>query len=116
MHQFSWFARALLRHLVSGVLVVCAAPAVGGSGGVTLSWEAPTTNTDGSALTDLSGYRIYYGASPTDLTQTVEITSVGIQTYVLDDLPSGTWYFAVIALSSSGNESALSNIVKDNIT
>src|SRR5262245_28486086 len=26
---------------------------------VTLNWTAPTTNADGTALTDLSGYRIY---------------------------------------------------------
>jgi hypothetical protein len=91
--------------------------ATGGSatGSVTLSWEAPTSNTDGTPLTNLSGYRIYYGFSPTDLSQTVEINGVGIQTYVLDDLPSGTWYFAVMALDSSGDESELSNIVEKTI-
>jgi hypothetical protein len=83
---------------------------------VTLSWEAPTSNTDGTALTDLAGYRIYYGSSPSDLSQTVEISSVGMQTYVLDDLPSGTWYFAVMALTRSGDESAPSNIVGKTIT
>ena len=87
-----------------------------GSGSVTLSWEAPTSNTDGTALTDLAGYRIYYGSSPSDLSQTVEISSVGMQTYVLDDLPSGTWYFAVMALTRSGDESAPSNIVGKTIT
>jgi hypothetical protein len=100
----------------SGTASANGTPGGSGSGSVTLSWEAPTSNTNGSPLTDLSGYRIYYGASPTDLSQTVEITTVGIQTYVLDDLPSGTWYFAVIALSSSGNESGLSNIVVKTIT
>jgi Fibronectin type III domain len=100
----------------SGAASANSTPGGSGSGSVTLSWEAPTSNTNGSPLTDLSGYRIYYGASPTDLSQTVEITTVGIQTYVLDDLPSGTWYFAVIALSSSGNESGLSNIVVKTIT
>jgi hypothetical protein len=88
----------------------------GGTGSVTLSWEAPTINTNGSPLTNLAGYRIYYGFSPTDLSQTVQINTVGMQTYVLDDLPSGTWYFAVMALSSSGDESALSNIVEMTIT
>jgi Fibronectin type III domain len=92
------------------------APSGSGSGSVTLSWEAPTSNTNGTPITDLSGYRIYYGPSPNDLSQTVEITSVGIQTYVLDDLPSGTWYFAVMALSSSGNDSPLSNVVAETIT
>jgi Fibronectin type III domain len=92
------------------------APSGSGSGSVTLSWEAPTSNTNGTPITDLSGYRIYYGPSPSDLSQTVEITGVGIQTYVLDDLPSGTWYFAVMALSSSGNDSPLSNVVAETIT
>ncbi len=32
-------------------------------GSVTLSWTPPLTNADGSALTTLAGYRIYYGQS-----------------------------------------------------
>jgi hypothetical protein len=100
----------------SGTASTNSTPAASGTGSVTLSWEAPTTNTNGSPLTNLAGYRIYYGFSPTDLSQTVQINTVGIQTYVLDDLPSGTWYFAVMALSSSGDESALSNVVEMTIT
>lgn len=101
----------------AGTASTNSAPGAGsGTGGVTLSWEAPTSNTNDTPLTDLAGYRIYYGYSATDLSQTVDITSVGIQTYVLDDLPSGTWYFAVMAINSSGDESALSNIVQKTIT
>ena len=85
------------------------------SGNATLYWEAPTSNTNGTALTDLSGYRIYYGASEDDMIETVQITNVGIQTYVIDDLASGTWYFAVRALSSEGTESPLSEIVSKTI-
>ena len=33
------------------------------SGSVTLEWPAPTANTDGTALTNLAGYWIYYGTS-----------------------------------------------------
>ena len=33
-------------------------------GSITLSWTAPTENEDGSALTDLAAYKIYYGTSP----------------------------------------------------
>jgi hypothetical protein len=29
----------------------------------TLTWDAPTTNADGTPLTDLAGYRIYYGTT-----------------------------------------------------
>jgi hypothetical protein len=85
------------------------------SGNATLYWEAPTSNTNGTALTDLSGYRIYYGASEDDMIETVQIGSVGIQTYVIENLSAGTWYFAVRALSSEGTESPLSEIVSKTI-
>lgn len=86
-----------------------------GSGTATLSWQAPTTNTDGAALTDLAGYRIYYGMNADDLTQTIQLTGLGLQTYVIDDLGSGAWYFAVKAVTSAGAESALSDIVSKTI-
>jgi len=85
------------------------------SGNATLSWDAPTSNTNGTALTDLSGYRIYYGASEDDLVQTVQIGNVGVQTYVIENLQPGTWYFAVRALSSEGTESPLSEVVSKTI-
>jgi hypothetical protein len=86
-----------------------------GSGTATLSWQAPTTNTDGAALTDLSGYRIYYGADAEELSESVQLTSVGLQTYVIDGLGTGTWYFAIKAVTSTGVESALSEIVSKTI-
>jgi hypothetical protein len=76
-----------------------------------LSWEAPTTNTNGSALTDLAGYRIYYGASRTKLSESVDIRTIGVQTYVIDNLSAGTWYFAIMAVTSAGTESRLSDVV-----
>ena len=82
-----------------------------GNSSATLSWEAPTTNTNGSALTDLAGYRIYYGASPRNLSQSVQIKTLGVQTYEIDNLSGGTWYFAIMAVTSAGTESGLSNIV-----
>ena len=77
----------------------------------TISWEAPTANTNGTPLTDLTGYRIYYGSSPEDLNQSVNINNIGLQTYVIDDLEPGTWYFAVRALAGDGTESPLSDVV-----
>jgi len=85
-------------------------------GAATISWEAPTTNTDGTPLTDLAGYRIYYGSSPDKLGHSVQIKTIGLQTYVIDDLQSGTWYFAVMAVASDGSESKLSDIVSKTIT
>lgn len=85
------------------------------SGTATVSWEAPTTTIQGFALTDLAGYRVYYGQSESDLSQHVELNSVGTQTYVVDNLGPGTWYFAVKAVTSMGVESALSEIVSKTI-
>ncbi len=86
-----------------------------GDGTATLSWEAPTTTTSGSALTNLAGYRIYYGTSAADLSQSVQLNNVGVQTYVIDNLGQGTWYFAIRAVTSAGVESALSDIVSKSI-
>jgi hypothetical protein len=88
----------------------------GSPGGATLSWEAPTTNTNGTSLTDLAGYRIYYGTSPEQLSHALKIGTIGLQTYVIDDLEPGTWYFAVMAVAANGAESKLSNVVVKTIT
>jgi hypothetical protein len=79
------------------------------NGSATLSWQPPTQNEDGTALTNLSGYRISYGSSPTNLTQHVELANPGLSSYVVTGLGSGTWHFALRAYTSSGAESGLSN-------
>lgn len=90
----------------------------GGSGGSTsssdasLSWTAPTANTDGTPLTDLSGYRIYYGNAPDALTQQVTISNADTTQYVVSNLSPGAWYFAVKAYNSADAESDLSPVVQ----
>ena len=76
-----------------------------------LTWTAPVQNTDGSAITDLAGYKIYYVTSASSLTQSVTIANPGIAAYTLANLASGTWYFAVTAYTSSGTESGLSGVI-----
>lgn len=78
---------------------------------VTVSWAAPTENTDGSALTDLSGYEIYYGTSASELTEKVNIDTVGLSNYVIENLASGTWYFEVVAVNTLGCGSSPSSMV-----
>lgn len=80
------------------------------NGRATLSWTAPTENTDGSTLSNLSGYRIRYGTSAGALTQTIVINNASVTTYVVEDLAPATWYFAVTAVNSTGSESAYSNV------
>lgn len=85
------------------------------NGSASLSWTPPTQNTDGSTLTNLSGYRIRYGTAAGSLNQTVEIKSAGIAQYVVDNLSPGTWYFAVNAVNATGAESDLSATVSKKI-
>ncbi|HEY7639427.1 MAG TPA: putative Ig domain-containing protein [Steroidobacteraceae bacterium] len=85
------------------------------NGTATLSWMPPTQNTDGSSLSNLAGFRISYGSSPSALTQTIQIANAGIATYVVTGLSSGSWYFAVRAYNSSGAESANSSVVSKTI-
>jgi hypothetical protein len=88
---------------------------ISGTGSVTLSWSAPTENTNGSALTNLAGYSIYYGTSSTAMTNMISINTVGMLTYVVSELTPGTWYFAVVAVSDSGMESNPSTTVEKTI-
>ena len=81
------------------------------TGAVTLSWQPPTQNVDGTTLTNLAGYRIHYGRSLTDMSQTLKISNPGIARYMVEGLSSGKWFLAVRAYTSAGIESELSDIV-----
>jgi hypothetical protein len=85
------------------------------TGGATLSWTAPTENTDGSALTDLAGFVIVYGPSSTTLGHTVRIENPSVDTYVFQDLPAGKYYFSIKAYTRSGAESDLAPAVSKSI-
>jgi hypothetical protein len=83
-----------------------------GSGSVTLTWQPPTENADGSPLTDLSGYNIYVGmTSNTYDYMEIRLDNPGLTAYVVDNLDPGTYYFAATAFNSLGIESAFSGEV-----
>jgi nitrite reductase/ring-hydroxylating ferredoxin subunit len=90
------------------VFAITVTPTV--TGFATLQWAAPTQNTNGSALTNLAGYFIYWGTNTSALTQTITVSSASTTSYVVSGLTAGTWYFAVQAYDSQGNKSTLSNI------
>lgn len=88
------------------------------TGSATLTWQAPTADQGGGALTGVAGYRIYYGQTPrsgddpnacdddcgyTDMEAVWLVTSATI-----GQLGRGTWYFSVTALDPAGNESLFS--------
>lgn len=86
------------------------------SGNAMLSWIAPTTNTDGTPLTDLAGFVINYGTNPDALTETVKVSSASATGYTVQGLDAGVWYFTVTAYTSVGTQSAPSNVGSENIT
>jgi hypothetical protein len=60
-------------------------------------------------LTDLSGYKIYWGTTQGTYPNSATINNAGITTYVVENLVSGTHFFVVAAVNSSGAESTFSN-------
>lgn len=91
----------------------------GGQNSATLSWEAPTTNADGTALTDLAGYKVYYGKASGAYTEIKDVgptDTPGTPEYTVADLESGShYYFAITAYDTSGNESNFSEEVYKDI-
>lgn len=77
-------------------------------GSATLTWAAPSRNTDGSSLVDLAGYRVYHGTAPGALNEIITVSGAATTSYAFTRLARGTHYFAVAAYTNAGLESALS--------
>jgi hypothetical protein len=73
-----------------------------GGGSVTLSWAPPPVNTDGSVLTNLAGYDLYYGTTANNLDHTITVNNPGVTRYVIGNLTATTWYFSMAAYNSLG--------------
>ena len=79
-------------------------------GSVTLTWTAPTKNEDGTDLTDLDGYKLYWGTTPGVYPNSVTINNETVTTYVVDDLAPGTYMFVATSFNTSGVESRYSGM------
>src|SRR3989338_5402020 len=80
------------------------------AGEATLSWDPPTTNVDGSPLTDLGGYKIYYGIASGSYTTSIDVGNTVSYT-VTNLIAETTYYFAATAYDTLYNESGYSNEV-----
>ena len=102
-------------HFVIGLapfsIVVSAASSASTPGSVTVNWLPPTQYTDGSAITNLEGYRVRYGKSATALSAVVTVPNAGVVSSVIQGLTPGVWYFSVSAYTSQGAESDESQAV-----
>jgi len=89
------------------IVVNAAAP----TGTATLTWSSPTMNADGTALTSLAGFKVYYGTSATNLSQSVQVPGSSATGTTITALASGTWYFAVTSYGTDGSEGTKSSAV-----
>jgi hypothetical protein len=79
-------------------------------GMISLAWVPPTTNTDGNPLTNLRGYRIYYGTASKTYDHSIDVGNV--TTYTLIGLTQGsTYYITATAYNTFYKESYFSNEV-----
>lgn len=86
------------------ITVVAEPAAEAGSGVAALQWETPPSKVDGSPLDNLAGYRILYGHNSDDLDNSVIIDNPAVNSYQFTTLPSGVWYFAIVAVNDNGLE------------
>ena len=78
----------------------------GGYGSATVTWNAPTTNTDASALKDLFQYEVFRGASSNP---TVSVGLVASESFTDGGLADNTtYYYRVKAVDFTGNSSSFS--------
>jgi len=81
-----------------------------GGGSATVNWTAPTTNTNGTPLTNLAGFKVLFGTSASALNQSQMVNDPRATSKTLSSLGAGTWYFAVRAVNSNQVESDSSNV------
>ena len=84
-------------------------------GTANLNWTPVTQNADGTVATELAGYQVYYGTSPGAMNSLIVAADPNQTSYVVTNLGSGTWYFAVAAYTTDGTIGLLSNIASKTI-
>ena len=85
---------------------LCATPSHAAQ--ASLTWSASNTRIDGTAMTNLAGYKIYKGSSPGSFYQVVDAGNV--TSYTWSSLADATtYYFALSAYDTNGVVSVLSN-------
>ena len=76
----------------------------------TLTWQPPGLNVDGTPLTDLTSFKVYWGPTQGSYPYSMQIANAAARTQTVTGLATGTWFFVVTALNSKGVESPRSNV------
>jgi len=115
LNQPRTFRRGLWSIVFALTLAACNHQNQGHAGTATLIWTRVTKNSDGTNLTDLAGYQIWYGRSPRALNNVVTLSNPNLTTYRVTNLPPGTWYFAVAGYRSNGKQGRRSAFVSKTV-
>ncbi len=93
---------------------------IAASVGVSLVWDAPTLNTDGTAITNLAGYVVYRSSTSGGPYTKIGVTVANIISYIdvfnVPDNTTLTYFYVVTAYNTNGNESGYSNEVIKSVT
>lgn len=78
-----------------------------------LSWVAPAEREDGSglSLSEIARFRVYYGTSSGDYSDTIDINDNTAVQMALANIPSGTFFITITAVDTDGLESTFSSEV-----
>jgi len=79
-----------------------------GTNSISLEWDPPIDNVDGSPINDLAGYKIYNVTSSGNYTLSANVGSTTTST-TIDKLSSGNWCFVATAYNTAGIESEYSD-------
>ena len=80
---------------------------------ITLSWVAPAEREDNSALSlsAIAGYKVYYGTTQGQYSNSVAINDGTAVAYTFTGLPAGNYYFVITTIDTDGRESKYSSVV-----
>ncbi len=88
------------------------------TGSINLSWTAPSTRSDGSALdiSEIGGYQIYVGESSSSMEMEQDLNEGSAVSATISNKPVGTYFVAITAYDRDGNASSLSNVIEVTVT
>jgi hypothetical protein len=80
------------------------------SADINLSWTAPSEREDNEpiSLSEIAGYKVYYGTSERNYTNSVNINDGSADGYTFKSFSAGTYYFALTTYDTAGRESQYS--------
>lgn len=77
---------------------------------INIAWTPPTSRADNTALSlnEIQGYKIYYGTSKSNYSQSIVITGGNVKNYQLSLNVSSTYYIVLTTIDTDGRESVFS--------